>query len=326
MIISFFEVNSIEKRKFKEKLKGNTLLFFNKPIQDINYTEYEKSDVISVFVHSKVNENTIGKCTNLKLITTRSTGIDHIDINFLKLKNIVLKNVALYGENTVAEHTFALILSISRKIYKSYVKTLNSSSITDELTGFDLKNKTIGIIGGGRIGLHVAHMARSFGMHVRVYDIHEDKFLSELINFKYVSFDELLKTSDIISLHVPLNKNTINIINKDTISKMKHGVVIINTARGGLINNEDLIDGLNSKKILGAGLDVLDGEEFLFENSLPSVKNDNNIKDTAKIIIETKLLTNLPNVVITPHNAYNSIEAINRIIDTTINNILDFSY
>ena len=97
-------------------------------------------------------------------------------------------------------------------------------------------------------------------MHVRVYDIHEDKFLSELINFKYVSFDELLKTSDIISLHVPLNKDTINIINKDTIAKMKHGVVIINTARGGLINNEDLIDGLNSKKILGAGLDVLDGE------------------------------------------------------------------
>lgn len=323
MVISFFEINNIEKKLFSENLKDHTLLFFSKPIQDVEYTKYAKSNIISVFIHSKINEYTIGKCPNLSLVTTRSTGIDHIDTNFLNSRNILLKNVALYGENTVAEHTFALILSISRKIYKSYIDTLNKNLTVDELTGFDLKNKTIGIIGGGRIGLHVALMARSFGMHVRVYDICEDTFLAELINFKYVSFDELLKVSDIISLHIPLTCDTKNIINKNTIAKMKTGVVIINTARGGLINNEDLIDGLNSKKILGAGLDVLDGESVLFENNLKNVKN-NNIQDSAKIISEVKHLANLPNVVITPHNAYNSYEAINRIIEATLKNIRNF--
>ena len=148
--------------------------------------------------------------------------------------------------------------------------------------GFDLKDKTIGIIGGGRIGLHVARMARSFGMHVRVYDINQDEFLAELINFKYVTLDELLSTADIISLHVPYNKHTAYMINKDTISKMKNGVVIINTARGGLINNADLIEGLDSGKIYGAGLDVLDGEEFLFEENI----FNSPIENAAKIIVE----------------------------------------
>ena len=184
--------------------------------------------------------------------------------------------------------------------------------------GFDLKDKTIGIIGGGRIGLHVARMARSFGMHVRVYDIHEDSFLSELINFKYVTLDELFKTSDIISLHVPYNKYTAHIINKDSIQKMKDGVLIINTARGGLINNKDLIDALDSGKIYGAGLDVLEGEEFLFEENI----SNSPVENAAKIIVESKLLSEKPNVVITPHNAFNSIEAVYRIIDTTVDNIL----
>lgn len=319
MVITFFEINEIEQKRFKEKLKGHTLKFFDDTIQSIEPAKYADSDIISVFIHSKVNESTVSECSNLKLVATRSTGTDHLDIKYLESRNVNVKNVALYGENTVAEHTFALMLSLSRKIHESYVSTAKGKFTTSGLMGFDLKDKTIGIIGGGRIGLHVARMARSFGMHVRVYDINEDNFLAELINFKYVSLDELFKTSDIISLHVPYNKYTAHIINKDNIAKMKDGVVIINTARGGLINNTDLIAALDSGKVYGAGLDVLEGEEFLFEESL----SNSPIENAAKVIVESKLLSEKPNVVITPHNAFNSIEAVYRIIDTTVENILN---
>lgn len=206
--------------------------FFEDTIQNTDESKYLDSDIISVFIHSKINEQSINNCHNLKLICTRSTGTDHIDIEYTLSHNIEVKNVPLYGENTVAEHTFALMLSLSRKIYESYLSTIKGNFSTTGLMGFDLKGKTIGIIGGGRIGLHVARMARSFGMHVRVYDINEDNFLAELINFKYVPLDKLLKISDIISLHVPLNTHTAHMINKETISKMKDGVLIINTARG----------------------------------------------------------------------------------------------
>ena len=211
------------------------------------------------------------------------------------------------------------MLSLSRKIHESYISSVKGNFSTSGLMGFDLKGKTIGIIGGGRIGLHVARMARSFGMHVRVYDINQDMFLAELINFKYIDLDELLKVSDIISLHVPLNEHTKHIINKENIEKMKDGVVIINTARGGLVNNTDLINALESGKIYGAGLDVLEGEEFLFEENI----FNSPIENAAKVIVESKMLTQMPNVVITPHNAFNSIEAVYRIIDTTIENILN---
>lgn len=318
MVISFFEINDIEKERFDSKLKGHTLKFFEDTIQNVDYHEYEDSNIISVFIHSKVNESTTKNCNTLQLIATRSTGTDHIDTEYFMSRNVSVKNVALYGENTVAEHTFALMLSLSRKIHESYIQTTDGKFTTEGLMGFDLKGKTIGIIGGGRIGLHVARMARSFGMHVRVYDINQDEFLAELINFKYVSLDELLNISDIISLHVPYNKHTAYMINKETISKMKDGVVIINTARGGLINNTDLIEGLDSGKIYGAGLDVLDGEEFLFEENI----FNSPIENAAKIIVESKILSEKPNVVITPHNAFNSIEAVHRIIDTTIDNIL----
>ena len=318
MVITFFEINNIEKERFKENLKGHTLRFFEENIQNVEQEKYLDSDVISVFIHSKVDKENIDKCSNLKVIATRSTGTDHIDLEYANSRKILVKNVALYGENTVAEHTFALMLALSRKIHESYINTANGNFSTEGLMGFDLKGKTIGIIGGGRIGLHVARMARSFGMHVRVYDINKDYFLSELINFKYVSLDELLNISDIISLHVPLNRHTTHMINKETISKMKDGVVIINTARGGLINNSDLIAGLESGKIYGAGLDVLEGEEFLFEENI----SNSPIENAAKIIVESNILSKKPNVVITPHNAFNSIEAVHRIIDTTINNIL----
>lgn len=318
MIISFFEVTDIEKKELSKVFnKHNTTKFFSDTIQNVDIKEYDDSDVICVFIHSKISKEIIDSCNNLKMITTRSTGTDHIDIPYAKERNILVRNVPLYGENTVAEHTFALMLSLSRKINESYINARCGNFSTEGLMGFDLKNKTLGIIGGGRIGLHVAKIARSFGMHVRVYDINEDEFLAEIINFKYVSLDELLEVSDIVSLHLPSNKYTHHIINDKTLSKMKDGSILINTARGDLIDTSSLIHNIESGKIYGAGLDVLEGENLLIEENI----FNSPIKSASKVIELNQKLTKMSNVVITPHNAFNSIEAVQRIIAKTISNI-----
>lgn len=318
MKIAFFEVTNIEKKKFENALQGNEILVFEKTIQEVDIEYYKDCEIICVFIHSEVTKDIINQMKNLKLICTRSTGTDHIDIETCNKKEIKIKNVPLYGENTVAEHTFALILSLSRKIHKSYVRSVQGKFSTDGLQGFDLEDKTIGIIGGGRIGLHVARIAKGFGMHVRVYDINQDNFLAELINFKYASLDELLKTSDIVTLHVPLNKYTEHIISKDSLKKFKKGALLINTARGSLVDTEALLDALKDGTLSGAGLDVIEGEELLIEENI----FNSPVEKAAKLIVASKQLLDNENVVLTPHNAFNSIEAVNRIIDTTINNIL----
>lgn len=317
MTIAFFEITEIEKEKFKLAFPSEKLIFFEATIQEAHINEFKEASVISLFIHSKADKNILEKLPNLKLITTRSTGTDHIDLDYCKDKNINVKNVPFYGENTVAEHTFALILALSRKIHSSYIRSLKGNFSTEGLQGFDLQDKTIGIIGGGRIGLHVARIAKAFGMHARVYDIKHDDFLAELINFKYVTLDELYQTSDIVSLHVPLNKYTEHMINKDSLKKFKKGALLINTARGGLVDTDDLIKAIDDGIISGAGIDVLEGEELLVEENI----FNSPIEKAAKLIVNSKILLDNENVVITPHNAFNSIEAVNRIINTTIENI-----
>ena len=318
MKITFFDITDLEKERFIKELQGHEVTFFEEKIQDVDLAKFNLSEVLCVFIHSKVSEDILSKCPNLKLVATRSTGIDHINQEYCRNNNIQVKSVPLYGENTVAEHVFALMLSISRRIEKSINRTKSGNFSTNGLQGFDLKDKTLGLIGGGRIGLHVARIAKSFGMHVRVYDINKDDFMAEVLNFKYVSFDELLAVSDVISLHVPQNKYTENIISKEAIQKMKDGVIVINTARGGLIDTDALIEAINNKKVGGAGLDVIAGEEVLFEENIFNSPTSS----AAQLISQSKRLIDNENVVITPHNAFNSIEAVNRIIDTTVENIL----
>ncbi len=317
MNIVFFETTKHERAMFENKLMGHNVIFFEEEIQNVDVSKFENADVISVFVHSKIEKHIITCLKNLKLIATRSTGTDHIDLQFCTERNILVKNVPLYGENTVAEHTLALILSLSRKIHKSYIRTTKGNFSPDGIQGFDLQNKTLGIIGGGRIGLHVARMAKSFGMHVRVYDIKKDEFLAELINFKYVSLEQLFEESDIVSLHVPLNEHTYHIINEESINKLKKGSILINTARGGLVDTEIVLKALDNGILSGVGLDVLEGEELLLEENI----FNSPIEKAGRLISSSKKLLENENVVITPHNAFNSIEAVNRIIDKTVKNI-----
>jgi len=263
--IAFFELESWEKEYLLKNLKNCQLKFVDEHLNENNVNQIKDADAIGVFIYSIVNKKILDNLPNLKLITTLSTGFDHIDLKECKKRKITVCNVPHYGENTVAEHTFALILNLTRKIHKAYERTVRGDFSIEGLRGIDLQGKTIGVIGAGSIGQHVIRIAKGFETKVIAYDKFRNLKLAKRLGFKYVTFDYLVQNSDIITLHVPYNKSTHHLINKKEISKMKKGVIIINTARGGIIDTSALLEGLQSGKIGGAGLDVLEGECFIKE-------------------------------------------------------------
>jgi len=317
--IAFFDLEDWEVDYIKDHLKGHELSFFQGKIED----EASDAEVLSVFIYSDVNKKILDKFPNLKLLTTMSTGFDHIDIKTCQEKNIVTCNVPSYGENTVAEHAMALLLALSRKIIPSVERTRKGDFTLDGLRGFDLKGKTIGILGTGRIGRHVAHFANSFDMKVIAFDKFPDETLAKECGYTYHSFDEVLAQSDVLSIHLPLNKETEHIINKDNINKIKKGCILINTARGPLIQSEAILQGLKDGTFSAAGLDVLEEENAIKEEKELLHEIFQKSVDLKTLLVEHMLIEQ-DNVIITPHNAFNTVEALQRILDTTIDNINSF--
>lgn len=321
MKIAFFEIKGWESDYLKKELKDHSAEFFETPLT-AEYSGPSDVEIVSIFVYSKIDKDVLDKLPNLKLVTTRSTGFDHIDIEECKKRNIAVSNVPFYGENTVAEHTFGLILSLSRNIHTAYVRTLRQDYSIEGLKGFDLKGKTIGIIGGGHIGLHVVRAAKSFGMNALVYDTSHNDFMAEVLEFTYVPLEELLSKSDVITLHVPENKFTHHLINKESIGLIKKGAILINTSRGGIIDTDALIEALDKKILAGVGLDVLEGEELIKEEK--QLLADPKKAEAFGQIAKDHVLLSKDNVVFTPHIAFYSQEALERILDTTTQNIVDF--
>src|SRR3989338_5896681 len=212
--IAFFETEKLEENAIKKQLGRHQLRFFEKPISSADIAEIRDADAIAVFIYSEITEQILSKLPKLKFIATMSTGFDHLDLAACKKRGITVSNVPFYGENTVAEHTFALILALSRKIPVSIERTKKYDFTLDNLRGFDLKGKTLGIVGFGHIGQHIARMAKGFEMKVIAYDPNENLKLAKKFGVKYVTFDYLLAHSDIISLHAPYNKKTHHLINK----------------------------------------------------------------------------------------------------------------
>lgn len=321
--ICFFEITDNQKEYLNKKLSKNfDLQFFAEEVQNVDKSKFNNAEIIAVFVGSVVDKNTIDSLPNLKLITTMSTGFDHIDIGYAKEKGIAVTNVPTYGENTVAEHTFALILSISRKIIESNKQLKSGDFSSTGLTGFDLKDKTIGVIGCGNIGANVIKMANGFDMKIIGFDLNKSEALQKEFGLKYVEMDTLFKESDIITLHVPLNEHTKHLINRESIKIMKKGVIIINTARGPLIETDALYDALVEEHVAFAGIDVFEEEGFLKEEA-EILHNDEKISADMKTVITNHVLINHNHVIATPHNAFNSNEAIIRILNTTIKNIVE---
>src|SRR3989338_7311188 len=201
--IAFFEIEEWENPYLKEKLKGYNTLFFTDTINKIGINKFKDVDIVSVFIYSKLDRILLNKLGNLKLIATRSTGFDHIDLEKCREKGVIVCNVPTYGENTVAEHTFALILNLTRKVHKAWERTRKLDFSEEGLRGTDIKGKTLGVICVGNIGKHIIRIAKGFEMNVIAFDVFKNKKLERKFGFKYVDFDYLLKNSDIISLHCP---------------------------------------------------------------------------------------------------------------------------
>ena len=325
--IVFFETEDWQEEYLKKRLPGHKLVFIKEPLQSSHLAGIKDASILAPFIYSKITKEVIKALPDLKLIATLSTGFDHIDLAAAKKAKVKVANVPVYGANTVAEHTFALILSLSRKIHQSYERTARGNFSLDGLRGFDIKGKTIGIIGAGNIGQNVIKISKGFGMKVLVFDAFKKPALAKRFGFKYVSLDYLMRHSDIISLHAPYNKNTHHLINRKNIKIVKKGVLIINTSRGGLIDTTALIDGLRSEKIAGIGLDVLEEEKYILKEEAELLsphfkgKSEHDISRYLKKIVEGHMLLISDKVIVTPHNAFNSQEALERILDTTIENI-----
>lgn len=320
--IVFFECEDWEKKVIKKALPNCDLIFYKDPFRSEMIPAIKNAYILSPFIYSFLDKKILSKFPKLKMIATRSTGFDHIDKEYCRRKKIMVCNVPHYGENTVAEHTFALILSLSRNIHKAYVRTTRQDFSLKGLRGFDLQDRTLGVVGTGRIGLHVIKMAKGFGMNVLACDVNQDKFISEILGFTYVTLEKLLKMSDIVSLHVPYNKGTHHLINEKNIKLMKKDSLLINTARGGVVDTDAIIQALDKKVLAGVGLDVLEGEMLFKDEEDIAFKEQS--KEKLSTLIKNHILLHRENVVITPHIAFDSTEAVRRILDTTLENIKNF--
>ncbi|MFA6908236.1 MAG: hydroxyacid dehydrogenase [Candidatus Micrarchaeia archaeon] len=322
--IAFFELEGWEKDYLKKKLgRKHRLLFIEGALTEKNIPQAALADVLSVFIYSRIGEKELAQLPNVKLVATRSTGYDHVDLKACKSHGIAVCNVPSYGSETVAEYAVALMLSLVKKIPQSMERTRRGEFTTTGLRAFDLEKKTLGIVGLGKIGQHVAKMARSFGMKVIATSPHLTPEEAKKFKCRLVTLDELLAKSDVISLHAPQTQETRHMINSESIAKMKKGAILINTARGGLVDAKALLSALDSGQIGGAGLDVLE-EECNVKEERQVISPEFAGECDLKAVLANHILLNKPNVIITPHNAFNSSEALQRILDTTRGNIEAF--
>jgi D-lactate dehydrogenase len=319
--ITVFELEDWERSAFEPLDSGdNELELLADPLSVDNATEYADAEVISTFIYSRLDRPVLEKLDHLKLIATRSTGYDHIDLDYCAERGIAVANVPTYGENTVAEHVFGLLLVLSHKLDQAIDRTRKGDFSPRGLQGFDLQGRTMGVIGTGNIGQHVARIARGFEMCVVAFDVKPDPEAADRLGFEYVEFDELLRRSDVISLHVPLNDKTRNLISHEQFERMKPGVVIINTSRGSVVDARALIRALAEGKVAGAGIDVL-AEEPVIREEAELLRSVYERSHDLEALLADHVLIRLRNVVVTPHSAFNTREAVGRILDTTVENI-----
>jgi len=324
MKLAFFDAQEGDADKIKAALPEVEAEVVEGTLHE-NVGQVAEADIVSVFVTSEVKAEEISKMSNVKMIATRSTGFDHVDLKESGKRDIVVTNVPTYGENTVAEHAFSLILALSRKVFQSFEKTEQMDFDREGLEGFDLKGKTLGVVGCGNIGKHSVVIGRGFSMEVIVYDVKADEEFAKETGCTFVTdLNELLEKSDVITIHVPyIPKATHHLINKENIKKVKRGAVLVNTARGAVVDTEALLWALEEGVLSGAGLDVLEEESPTFDHIELLSKGFPKEQDIATLL-RNHILVARDDVIITPHNAFNSTEAKQRIFDTTMENIKGF--
>ena len=310
--ICFFNTKSYDIKWFDHYNKNYEIKFYESRLNKNSAILASGSGGIISFVNDNLDKDTIDILYELgvKVIALRCAGYNYVDLNAAKDK-IKILNVPSYSPSSVAEYAIGMFLTLNRKIHKAYTKTRDYNFSLNGMVGFDLKGKTIGIIGTGKIGEELIDICKGFKMNVIAYDL----FPKKDSDIQYVDLNTLLNNSDIISLHCPLTKDTKYLINKETLQKMKKGAYIINTSRGELIETDSLISALKDGLIGGACLDVYEGEkDFFYEDKSDLIKRDDKLS----------ALVSMPNVILTSHQAFLTDEALKNIAKITIQNLDDF--
>lgn len=310
--IAFFDTKPYDKIWFDKFNDQFEIDYFEGKLTPKTCKLVKDYDGVVAFVNDDIDQTVIDTMYNEKVpvLAMRCSGYNNVDMKAAQGKIRILR-VPAYSPYAVAEHAMALILTLNRKIHKAYIRTRDFNFSLNRLIGFDIHGKTIGVIGTGQIGRVFIDVCRGFGANILAYD----KYPARDSGINYVELETLFRESDIISLHCPLTKETHHIINKDSIAMMKHGVYIINTSRGSLIESQSLLDGLTSGKIGAAGLDVYEEESDLF------------YEDFSNIVIKDDILSILvsrPNVIITSHQAFLTEEALQGIARVTLSNLKEY--
>ncbi len=325
-LIYFYDASELDQRQLETGLKptDHRWKYVEEGINTDNLDP--ECEVISVFVTSSVTKEIIEKLPKLKLIACRSTGFNNIDLAAADAHGVTVVNVPTYGESTVAEYTFTLMLALTRKLAPS-LGFLNHEVDIATLMGTDLHEKTLGVVGTGHIGQHVIKIAKGFEMRVVAFDPYAKDELAKEYGFEYLPLDELLKVSDIVTLHAPFTPENKHLINAERLTLMKPTAMLVNTARGELVDAPALVDALMHDRLAGAALDVLEGEQlFKTAEEVALLRSNKLPQSTGEQSVALMALNKLPNVILTPHNAFNTEEAIGRINGTTCTNIIRFWY
>ncbi len=335
MSIYFLDAEPGDAAFFELTLAGETVRF----VERLSQVEAD-ARVLSLFIHTHIDARFLDAHPDLKLIATRSTGADHIDAAACRERGVMIANVPSYGEHTVAEHTLALILTLSRRMREVIGTPGKTDRVAYEpVRAFELRGKTLGVIGAGRIGQHVIRMAKAFGMKVLTFDIAQNPCPPEVEDCEAATLERLLAEAHIVTLHVPLLPETHHLLNHAAFARCRRGVIVINTARGGLIDTDALLEALASGQVGGAGLDVLE-EDSVIRREATSIISEQivqrlhtvtgsaelhdrapgRVKELENLLRNQRLLAR-PDVIFTPHVAFNSVEAITRINQATAENI-----
>ena len=307
--IAFFDAKQYDIESFNKINKDYEIHYFESKLSAKTVVLAKDMDAVCVFVNDEVDKKVLDKLNEygIHILALRCAGYNNVDIK-AAYKKVHIVSVPAYSPYAVAEHAMALLLTLNRRIHKAYLRTRDFNFNIQGLTGFDLHGKTVGVIGTGKIGMVFIDICKGFGMNVLAYD----PYPRDNVDFKYVSIDELVSNSDIISLHCPLTNDTRHIINEDIINKMKNNAILINTSRGALVDSLALLNGLKEKRIKGAALDVYEEEaNIFFEDNSSNIIQDDILS----------LLISLPNVIITSHQGYLTNEALENIAETTLENI-----
>lgn len=318
MKVAFYDAKPYDREFFSDRLKDGEIVFYPFRLSSATASTAKDCDAVCVFVNDDLDSDCLDALgdAGVKMVALRCAGFNNVDLEAASEAGISVTRVPAYSPHAVSEHAVALLLTLNRKTHLAYNRVRDHNFALDGLVGFDLRGKTAGVVGTGKIGRYTAEILRGFGMDVLVYDVKPDEAWAEKNDLRYCDLDEIWKTSDVISLHAPLTPETDRMVDAEALDKMKDGVFLINTSRGKLISTRALIAALKSRKLGGVGLDVYEEEEGVFFEDL-----------SQEVLLDDDLarLVSFPNVLVTSHQGFLTREALDEIARVTTENLLRFS-